>query len=81
MEVPKVLGMKNAPKAPMAELKPSTAADSLPAFFSACSRAAAPLPLAACSCRVRKITGIMRKVEPLPMPVVMNSSMNMPRKP
>ena len=28
-----------------------------------------------------KITGIMRKVEPLPMPEVTNSTMNMTKKP
>ena len=33
------------------------------------------------SVQFRKINGIMRKVEPLPMPVVMNSNINIPRKP
>lgn len=49
--------------------------------WTALSTASLLLPALRRSCRVRKITGIMRKVEPLPTPVVTNSNMNMARKP
>ncbi|KAG1389468.1 hypothetical protein G6F58_013274 [Rhizopus delemar] len=65
----------------MAPENPSTAADSLAASLMACFWPAAPLPLAACVRSRRKITGIMRKVDPLPRPVSANSTMNMARKP
>ncbi|MCY1210885.1 hypothetical protein D9M72_225850 [compost metagenome] len=65
----------------MAPENPSTAADSLAASARACFCAAASLPWAACVRSRRKITGIIRNVEPLPRPVSANSTMNMIRKP
>ena len=76
------MGTKKPPYAAIAEEKPITAADSMPARRNdavlSTSLEFAPKPR---SCKVRKITGIMRNVEALPMPVSTNSTMNSARKP
>ncbi len=75
------LGMKNAPYAATAELKPKTVAASFTVPLTACARAASPF-LSVSRCRtVRKMTGIIQSVEPLPIPVAMNRRMNISKNP
>ncbi len=78
VDKPKPWGMKNPPYAPTAEVMPSTAALSRRAVTSA-SGCARPSPASRPTWWARKMTGTMRKVDPLPMPVVTNSTRNMAR--
>ncbi len=64
----------------MAAEKPITAADSMLALRAAPASSAWPSRTRRAH-SLRKITGIMRKVEPLPMPAKKNSRMKAPRKP
>src|SRR6266542_828526 len=74
--------MKKPPKAATAELKPSVAAPSVLPARRACASAAWSFGSATARSRsVRKMIGIMRNVEPFPMPAAMNSAMNASTKP
>ncbi len=74
--------MKNPPKAATAELKPMVAAASVAPTRRASSSATASLrSVTSRSRKVRKMVGIMRKVEPLPIPAARNSTKNTSTKP
>lgn len=76
--MPYPLGMKKAPKAAMAEVKPVMAADSLSAWRRRSSAEAMGISR---SISFAMIAGIIWKVEALPMPVAKNSRMKTAKKP
>src|SRR5215831_6674188 len=78
MEEPKDFGIKNAPNAAIAEVKPVIAADS----FSACRNCATSSAFGIKrATSLRMMLGIIWKVDALPTPVAKKRSRNIAKKP
>ena len=68
--------MRNPPSAPTAPAMPMTAEDSLVARAMSASRVSSVVVRSACRCRM---SGIIRYVEPLPMPLAAKTNRNAAR--
>src|SRR5690349_11049821 len=76
---PNVIGMRKPPRAPIAPAIPITAEASLVDLASAAYRSTVPSEVALSACAFQ-MCGIIRYVEPLPMPVAAKTNRKASRK-